>query len=70
MKTENIKAHVICCNETIVYVVIGDINSAYTKLNALSAEAQRRAASTHGYSSGYYHSRNDWRVITVDGEVV
>ena len=69
---EILTCHVICCNESIEYVVVGDKNKAYQKLKELEQKAMeiretwyRNNLPNLEEASTWYR----WHIYTVNGEV-
>lgn len=60
------KAHVICCNDSVRYVIIGDESKAENKLEELYIN--HRDSYTSDYNRHLYDDSHFWHIHTVEAE--
>lgn len=60
------KAHVVCCNDSIEAVVIDDINKAIMHKQALSAKHAKHWNDCDDDNLTEYYNKYFWHIHTVD----
>jgi len=60
------KAHVICCNDMLVFAVIGDEDKAQQKLEELYIT--HRDSYTSSFNRDVYDDSHYWHIQTVEAE--
>jgi len=71
------KAYVICCNDGVMYVVVGSLEEAQLRLLALKDEdVEKKGLSYERIGEGKevarlrYERQHYWHIHTVEGEVI
>ena len=60
--------HVICCNDSVEFAVIENLDKAKKKMADLSTEYYERNKWTFNQDADTYKRRCQWSINTVDGE--
>lgn len=68
-KTVKVKAHVICCNDAVEFVYIGEIRDARAKMQELKKIDRGIERGRGRLSSEAYENIFRWRIHTVDAEI-